>query len=127
MEKKQRKFVKVVGSDVRLEWPQKQVMCADNYHWTYEDDKTQPPIRCTIPATILEDNGDGTYTRWGFTVFGPIGHTGPLKPEIQITDRLNRQDQEEVERILRCEARALKAQAAMFIAMGGNPQAVAAA
>jgi hypothetical protein len=111
------KWVKVAGSDVRQEYAQKRVDHSDGVHWHFEDDLTLPPTERCVPPTILEDHEDGTYTRWTYTVWGPVGMSGTLKPGISVVPISTKADREEVSRIEKLMERALRSQAALVEAM----------
>jgi hypothetical protein len=88
--------------------------------WHYTDDKSQKPKRIKSPATILEDNGDGTFTAWSYGVWGPVGTHGKLKPGIQVTAHFTRDDVAVVARIEGLIARSLRSQQALFEVMKLN-------
>lgn len=124
MQEWMRKWVKVVGSDVRIEYPQICIDEADGVHFHYEDDRTRP-IRRRVPAILLEDNGGGVYTSWTFGgTFGPIGVRGKLAEGVTVTERLNAADRRQVEILNAQERTSMQRQARAFVALGGNPQAV---
>lgn len=112
-----RKWVKVTGSDVRLEWPMKQIMDPDGEHWHYAEDKSQPPEKRRIPARILEDNGDGTYTSWAPTLWGPVGSTGQLRPEVHVEPVTLKRDMEQVRALEKSLDDSLKTQTVLFECM----------
>lgn len=109
-----RKWVKVVGSDFRLEYPQKRVNHADGYYYHFEDDKSQEPKKIRITGTFLEDNGDGSYTGWSFGLWGPVGERGVLLPEIKVITELNKYDLAAIQNIENLMKRSLTSQQAMF-------------
>jgi len=66
-----------------LDYPKKQVFLPDGEHWVYENDLSQPPKKIARAPEFFEDNGDGTYTSWGYTVWGPVGNSGKFKGGVQ--------------------------------------------
>ena len=123
-----RKWVKLVGSDFRLEYPKKRVdsppdcKCghAIHPHWHYEDDRSQEPKRVPLTPTLLEDKGDGTYTHWSFGIFGPMGHAGMLKEGNTVQPLKTRKDFSEALRLERLFDHSLVRQAGMVAVMGGS-------
>ena len=127
-----RTWVKLVGSDFRLEYAKKRVdsppdcKCGHpiHPHFRYEDDKAQEPKRVLLTPTLLEDNGDGTYTHWSFGIFGPVGHGGTLKDGLAVEPLKGRKDFNEAPRLERQFDWSLVRQAGMVAVMGGarNPK-----
>ncbi len=122
-----RKWVKLVGSDFGLVYPQKRVNHPADCkchgvpnHWHYEDDKSREPKRVPLPPTLLEDNGDGNYTAWSFGVFGPVGHSGTLKEGNAVEPLKGRKDFNEALRLERLFDYSLVRQAGMAAALGGG-------
>lgn len=124
------KWVKLVGSDFRLEYPQKAVQhpadCKCHSvpnHWHYEDDKSREPRRVPLP-TLLEDNGDGTYTAWSFGLFGPMGSTGTLKEGDAVEPLNGSKGFKEALRLERLFDWSMVRQAGMAAVLGGsrNPE-----
>lgn len=125
-----RKWAKVVGSDFHLEYPKKRVdhpaECKCHgvpNRWHYADDKSQEPKRVPLPPTLLEDNGDGTYTHWSFGIYGPVGHTGTLKEGDAVEPLKGRKDFNEALRLERLFDWSLIRQAGMAAVMGGSRNA----
>jgi hypothetical protein len=116
----ERKWVKLKGSDFRLEYPQKRVDHADGIHFHFEPDTSHPPRKIKMPPIILEDHGDGTFTQWSYTLFGPVGHKGTLKPGDEVEPIRTAADRKAVEQVEAMFAKALQSQMAMFTAMGGK-------
>ena len=77
-------------------------------------------VKGSNPIKVLEDNGDGTYTGWGYSVWGPIGSQGTLKPEIIVKPITNKREREEVARLERLMDKAMRTQRALYISMGGK-------
>lgn len=128
-----KKWVKLVGSDYRLEYPDKMVKhprdCKCHSipnHWHYEADKSKPPKKVWLAPTLLEDNGDGTYTAWSYGIWGPVGSTGKLKEGMQVVLITSRSDYKEAERLERLFERSLCNQMGMAAAMSGNPNLIKA-
>lgn len=123
-----RKWVKLVGSDFRLVYPQKRVdsppdcKCghAIHPHWHYEDDKGREPKRVSLTPTLPEVNGHGTYTHWSFGLFGPVGHEGKLKEGDAVEPLKGREDFSEALRLERLFDLSLVQQAGMVAVMGGS-------
>ena len=121
-----RKWVKLVGSDFRLLYPQKLVRpvpgcpchTAPN-HWHYEEDKSQQPERVPVTPTLLEDNGDGTCTQWSFGLFGRLGYKGSFKAGDAIEPLQSRQDFTAALRLERLFDWSLVRQAGMAAVLGG--------
>ena len=113
------KWVKLEGSDVRLEYPMKRVQHQDG-RFHFEPDQSQPPKRVPVTPLILEDHGNGIYTHWSFGIFGPVGHAGTLKDGAKAVPLQTKTDFEELQRIERFIASSLESQQAMFVAMGGK-------
>jgi hypothetical protein len=125
-----RKWVKLAGSDFRLRYPQKLIRHVPDCpchpapdHWHYEDDKSQQPQRVPVTPTLLEDNGDGTYTQWSFGIFGPVGYKGRLKEGDTVAPLQSRRDSTEALRLERLFDWSLVRQAGMAAVLGGarNP------
>jgi hypothetical protein len=125
-----RKWVKLVGSDFRLRYPQKLVRHVSGCpchpapnHWHYEEDKSQQPQRVPVTPTLLEDNGDGSYTQWSFGIFGPVGYKGTLKEGDAVQLLRSRQDFTEALRLERLFDWSLVRQAGIAAVLGGarNP------
>jgi len=76
-------------------------------------------VKVKQDGTILEDNGDGTYTYWAPSAWGPIGTCGQLKPGLEAVP-VTKADQKKVDRIERMIERSLKMQAALARSMGIN-------
>lgn len=108
-----RQWVKIKGSDVRVEYGSRRVDHPDGVHWHFEDDPaTAHNVKCT--PTLLQDNGDGTYTRWGYTIWGAVGHTGRLRPEIEVVPLSTERDFAEAARIVRMIESATRSQTALY-------------
>ncbi len=118
--KKPRRWVKLEGSDVRLEYPMKKIMHEDGVHFHYEDDRSQPPKRVPMPPILFEDNGDGTYTQWTFGLFGPVGHCGQLLPNTQVVPLQTKRDFAEAKRLDERMAASLRSQTAFVCSMSGG-------
>ena len=128
-----RKWVKLVGSDVRLKFPRKMVRHVPGCtchpspnHCHYEDDKSRQPPRVPMTSILFEDNGDGIYTHWSFGLFGPVGYKGTLKEGDAVAPLQSRQDFDEALRLERLFDWSLVRQAGMAAVMGGagNPNLV---
>ena len=115
-------WVKVKGSDIVTVYPQVRVDEPDGIHFHYEDDKTHPEIKQVIP-TLLEDNGDGTYTKWGFTLYGPVGQTGELREGIEVVCLETKADFREAGRLERALSRAMETQSALASTVKGAKNA----
>jgi hypothetical protein len=111
------KWVKIVGSDVQLEYPYKRVDAADGVHFHFEEDRSQAPKQKRITPTLLEDHGDGTYTEWSFGIYGPVGTTGPLPPSVKIGPLTTKADRAAACVLEKAMQRSLESQAAMVFAM----------
>jgi hypothetical protein len=66
------KWVKLKGSDHKIIYPHSIRIDHPCGSYHYELDTSQTRVVQCIP-TILEDKGDGTYTQWSFSVWGPSG------------------------------------------------------
>ncbi len=124
------KWVKRVGSDFRLRYPQKLVRPVPGcpYHpapnlWHYEHDKRRQPKRMPITPILFEDNGDGIYTHWSFGLFGPLGYKGSFKAGDAVQPLQSCQDFAEALRLERLFDWSLVRQAGMAAVLGGarNP------
>lgn len=122
-----RKWVKIKGSDVRLEYPSKKVMEPDGYHYHFEDDRTVEPKRIKQQPRLLEDNGDGTYTSWSYTVWGPVGGSGSLKEGIEVVPLTTKADRREADRLDDMMQRGMARQLGLAGMMSGNQNLLAAA
>lgn len=111
-----KKFVKIKGSDDYIEYPQIRVNNPDGTFY-YTDDKTRAKIVKTKYPKILEDNCDGTYTAWTYTVFGPVGEQGTLKSGIEISELKTKSDFAAAERIIDLINKSLKSQEIMYSLM----------
>lgn len=102
------KWVKV-KQEPRKEYPQKIVHHEDGVHFHYENDTTQEPKLIPAPIVLLEDNGDGRYTGWSYSVFGAIGQSGRLAEGVEVlplTTKADRKAAQDMEAMLaRAEAR----------------------
>ena len=111
------KLVKIKGSDVRLEYPQKRVVVEVDpiigEKWEYHDDTSRPPKEVRKIPTIVEDNGDGTYTSWSFGIWGPVGSCGKLSDGVEVVP-LAKRDEKHAEQIRKGMARSLEQQKNMF-------------
>jgi len=56
-------------------------------------------------STIAEDNHDGTFTTWGYSVFGAIGRTGEPLPGVTISPVMKK-DKNEIDRLEKMLAKA---------------------
>lgn len=118
-------WVKVIGSDVRLEYPQKRVDsppgCKCDHpihpHYHFEPDYGAKPVKRRISPQLYEDNGDGTYTRWGYTVWGPVGVTGTLAAGVEVAPLSTKADRKASERLEGMIARSLQSQHALVTGM----------
>ncbi len=70
---------------------------------------------------IVEDNGDGTYTLWGYSVYGAIGQTGEPAAGYTILPIKTKADRAEVARIEKMIEDGKRRSASFYVAMGGNP------
>ena len=66
---------------------------------------------------IAQDNGDGTYTVWGYSVWGPIGSTGRPQPGVTIREPKGKREREEVASIIQMHLQALRSQNALYQTM----------
>jgi hypothetical protein len=123
-----RKWVKLVGSDIRLVYPQKRLdsppdcKCGHpiHPHFHFEDDKDQEPKKVAKTPTLFEANGNGTYTQWSFDIYGPVGHTGTLKEGDAVEPLKGRKDFNEALRLERLFDWSMVRQAGMVAVMGGS-------
>jgi len=67
--------------------------------------------------TLLEDNGDGTYTAWGYSVWGPGGRRGELQTGVEVMPVATKADREAMARKEAMMERALRSQAALVAGM----------
>jgi hypothetical protein len=123
----QRKWVKLVGSDIRLVYPQKIIHHPSECdchpianHRHYENDTSQPPRRKHVTPTLFEDNGDGTYTHWSFGLFGPVGHKGTLQQGDAVALLRSRRDFQAALRLEWLFDWSLVRQVGMAAVMGGT-------
>lgn len=96
------KWVKV-KQEPRKEYPQKIVHHEDGVHFHYENDTTQEPKLIPAPIVLLEDNGDGTFTTWGYSAFGAIGQSGRLAEGVEVlplTTKADRKAAQDMEAML---------------------------
>ena len=87
-----KRWVKILGSDVRLDYPQKRVDEADGYHYHFEDDMAATPKQRHISPVILEDRGNGEFTAWSGGIWGCIGNTGKPKADVQLVPLRGKRD-----------------------------------
>lgn len=103
-------WVKVKDSDIRLVYPMRRVDSKEGcqcdhfthangdrsagLHYHFEDDLNQEPTREWKPPTILQANEDGTFTSWGYTVWGPVGRTGQLREGVEVEELRTRKDKQ---------------------------------
>lgn len=81
-----RPWVKVRGSEVRREHPGRlRCRLGDSaLGYGLVEDQSQPALSLPCPPTLLENHGDGTFTHWLFTSWGPLGRRGRLAPGIAV-------------------------------------------
>jgi hypothetical protein len=94
---KDRKWVKIVGSDTQKTYPDKRVEDkGGRFH--FEPDHSAEPTTRRMPPMFLEDHGDGTYSSWSGGMMGAMGNRGKLKPGVEVTDKLTAADRRDLER-----------------------------
>lgn len=70
-----------------------------------------------LAPKLLEDNGDGTYTLWDYSAWGPIGIAGKLMPGVEVVPLSTKADREAAARMERLMGMALQSQEAQYQAM----------
>lgn len=74
-------------------------------------------VKGTDPVVVFEDNGDGTYTKWGYTVWGSVGSTGTLCEGVEVREAKTKAEKSAVEHHEALMARADRSQHALVTAM----------
>ncbi len=70
-----------------------------------------------VRPTAVEDNGDGTFTSWGYTVWGPVGNTGkPIEGTI-VREPKNKKEKDLIAGFQKMIDRAMRSQEALVTAM----------
>lgn len=77
-------------------------------------------LKSGAEEAIVEDNGDGTYTSWAFSMWGPCGTRGPKNPDVVVLPIKSKKDRKEVEDLERRMERSFDSQVALFVSMGGS-------
>lgn len=79
-------------------------------------------VKVTSPAGesfIVEDCGNGEYTLWAYSIWGPFGQTGDLSTARGWKiEQISKADQAKVQRLEQMMERALKSQTALAMGMG---------
>ena len=109
-------WVKLKGSDFEITYPCNIRVDLPGGGYYFEMDTSQPQVVKCLP-TILEDEGDGTYTQWSFSVWGPIGQHAPLPEGYEVVPLETKADFAEAERIEKMIERAMQSQNALVTAM----------
>jgi hypothetical protein len=71
-------------------------------------------------TVVAEENGDGTFTVWDYSVWGPIGQSGRLAGDVTAREPKNAKEREAIRHKRAMIDRALVTQRALYKAAGGQ-------